>query len=205
MSQEDFFLIKQAKEQPAKYDFLYRKYADRVFNYFWYRTGHNKDLSEDLTQETFLRAFNDLKKFKYRGYSYFTYLLIIAHNLLVDYFRQPKSLSIEDLSADVAPYEITGDLVRKSDAESLWRAIQTLPPRHRDVLLMYYREGLSIKDIARVLNSSVNAVKLNLSRTRKKLIAHPYLQDIVGFLNAKRQYSQPKFLNNRIIGNDTKS
>lgn len=194
MQHEDVRLVEEAKREPAKYEALYTKYADRVFNYFWYRTGHDWALSEDLMQETFLRAFQHLNKFRNRGYSYLTYLLNIAHNLLVDHYRKPKSIPVEDLPTDAVPYEITEDLVRKSDAETLWRAIQSLPQRNRDALLMHYQDDKPIKDIAQIMNASENSVKLNLSRTRKKLSAHPYLKDIAGFAQKKRKATKARFL-----------
>lgn len=178
---------------PKAYEHVYRKYADKVFNYFWYRTGHDKPLSEDLMQETFLRAFQQREKYKAKGYSYLTYLLTIAHNLLVDYYRKPKSVPVEDLSTEEVPYEITEELANKSDAEALWRAVQTLPQTQRDALLMFYQQEIPIRDIAKVMNTSENAVKLNLSRTRKKLSEHPYLQDIGAFADVKRKYTKPRF------------
>lgn len=194
MQHEDVTLIEEAKREPAKYEALYTKYADRVFNYFWYRTGHDWALSEDLMQETFLRGFQHLERFRNRGYSYLTYLLNIAHNLLVDHYRKPKSIPVEDISTDIVPYEITEDLVRKSDAETLWRAIQTLPQHNRDALLMHYQDDKPIKDIARIMNTSENSVKLNLSRTRKRLATHPFLKDIAGFAQKKRKPTKAQFL-----------
>lgn len=194
MEHEDIKLVDAAKANSSAYEELYRKYANRIFNYFWYRTGHDRDLSEDLVQETFVRAFNHLPHFRNRGYSYLTYLLRIAHNLLVDHYRKPKSVRVEDLPTDNVPYEITEDLVRKSDAEALWRAIQALPRHKRDVLLMYYQQNIPIKDIARVLGTTENAVKLNLSRTRKRLATHPFLSDIRDFADRKREYKEPRFL-----------
>lgn len=194
MQHEDIELVQEAKREPAKYEALYIKYADRIFNYFWYRTGHDSALSEDLMQETFLRAFGHLKRFRNRGYSYLTYLLHIAHNLLVDHYRKPKSIPVEDVPTDTVPYEITADVVRKSDVEVLWRAIQTLPARNRDVLLMHYQSGMPIRDIARIMNASENSVKLSLSRTRKRLAMHPYLRDIGGFAQKKRNPTKARFL-----------
>lgn len=192
MNNEDTKLIQAAKQDSYAFEAIYRKYADRVFNYFWYRTGHNKALAEDLMQETFLRAFKHLKKFQIRGYSYLTYLLTIARRLLIDHYRKPTSVPIEDVE-DV-PYEITEDIVRKSDAEALWHAIQTLPSSNRDILLMRYQDEKPIKDIAIITGSTENAVKLNLSRTRKKLAGHAYLKDMASFRSKKRQQSKPKFL-----------
>jgi RNA polymerase sigma-70 factor (ECF subfamily) len=192
VNNEDTKLVEIAKSDPKSFEHLYKKYADKVFNYFWYRTGHDKALSEDLMQETFLKAFQNLQKFRIREYSYLTYLLTIARHLLIDYYRKPKSVSIEDVG-DI-PYEVTEDIKRKSDAEALWHAIQTLPTSNRDILLMYYQDKKSIKDIATITKSTENAVKLNLSRTRKKLSAHPYLKDMASFGKKKRVYTRPRFL-----------
>ena len=192
MNNEDTTLVQIAKKAPSEYEVLYKKYADKVFNYFWYRTGHDQALSEDLMQETFLRAFQHLKKFQIRGYSYLTYLLTIARRLLIDHYRKPSSVPIED--AENVPYEITEDLERKSDAEALWHAIQTLPSSNRDILLMHYQDEKPIRDIAIITGSTQNAVKLNLSRTRKKLSSHSYLKDMAGFGTKKRAYTKPKFL-----------
>jgi len=192
MNNDDIQLVALAKENPKEYDKLYTKYSDKVFSYFWYRTGHDKMLSEDLMQETFLRGFQYLDRFNNRGYSYLTYLITIARHLLIDHYRKPKSVPIEDVE-DI-PYEVAEDIERKSDAEALWHAIQTLPASNRDVLLMHYQDEKSIKDIATITESTENAVKLNLSRTRKKLAQHPYLKDMSGFGHKKRAYTKPRFL-----------
>ena len=194
---DDAIAVEQSIIDPKAYEHLYRKYADKVFNYFWYRTGHDKPLSEDLMQETFLRAFEHRSKYKAKGYSYLTYLLTIAHNMLVDHYRKPKSIPVEDLPTDVVPYEITEELVNKFDAEALWRAVQELPTQQRDALLMFYQQEMPVRDIAKVMNASENAVKLNLSRTRRKLSEHPYLQDISGFTDTKRKYTKPRFRNEK--------
>ncbi len=193
MNKDDIQLVALAKQNPKEYEKLYTKYSDKVFNYFWYRTGHDKPLSEDLMQETFLRAFQHLGRFNNRGYSYLTYLITIAHNVLVDHYRKPKSIPFE--AVEDIPFEITEDLERKSDAESLWRAIQYLPQSNRDKLLMKYQQNMSIKDIAVATGTTENAVKLSLSRTRKKLKEHPYIKDIAGFADKKRKQTQAQFLN----------
>lgn len=196
---QDALAIQASINHPKLYEDLYKKYANKVFNYFWYRTGHDRDLSEDLMQETFLRAFERRGKYKAQGYSYLTYLLTIAHNLLVDHYRKPKSVPVEDLDTDAVPFEITEDIEKKYDAEVLWRAVQSLPHQNRDILLMFYQEDMPVRDIAKVMNTTENAVKLNLSRTRKKLSEHPYLQDIGSFANTKKKYTKPQFLNKKKV------
>lgn len=195
MHEEDKEFIALAKQNKKKYELLYQKYADKVFNYFWYRTAHNKSLAEDMMQETFLRAFKHLDKFRHRGYSYFTYLLQIAHNILVDHWRKPKCESLESLNVDI-PYDIIRDIERKSNAEFLWKEIQELPEDSRDILLMRYQDDLPIKDIAKATKSSENAIKLKLSRLRRKLKDNHFVKDIAGFGRAIRKPTKPKFLNN---------
>ncbi len=192
MNKDDTNLVEQAKENPQLFEELYRKYADKVFNYFWYRTGHDKMLAEDFMQDTFVRAFKHLKKFNVRGYSYLTYLLTIARHILIDHYRKPASVPVEDVE-DV-PFEITQDIDKKSDGEALWHAVQTLPASNRDVLLMHYQQDMPIKAISKVTGASENAVKLNLSRTRKRLASHPYLRDIRDFADTKRKYTRPRFM-----------
>ncbi len=198
MENSDVEIIKKAKANSQIFEELYRKYADKVYNYFWYRTGHQKDVAEDLMQETFYRAFKHLSRFQIRGYSYLTYLLTIAHNILANYYRSKKMIPLSELGEigedfDV-PAEITESLERKDEARALWRAIQDLSSAERDALLMFYQKEMPIKDISRVMARSENAVKLILSRARKKLAQHPYLRDMVGFADQERKYTKPRYL-----------
>jgi RNA polymerase sigma-70 factor, ECF subfamily len=189
MNQKDTDLIKQAKKDTRSFEAIYNKYADKVFNYFWYRTGHDKVLSEDLMQETFLKAFVNIRKYEDNGFSYLSYLYTIARNLLIDHYRKPTVAPIEE--AEDVPIEITQDLEKKSDAETLWRAIQQLKASERDILLLFYKQEMSIKEIARIRKTTENAVKLSLSRIRKKLAQHPYLQDIGHFADTARVSRSP--------------
>lgn len=195
MENSDTEIIKRAKVNSKIFEELYKKYADKVYNYFWYHTGHQKDVAEDLMQETFFRAFRHLHRFQIRGYSYLTYLLTIAHNVLVNYYRSKKMIPLSELGGDIdIPAEITDTLERKVEAENLWKAVQDLSSTERDVVLMRYQKEMPIRDISRVMNRTENAIKLILSRARKKLAQHPYLRDMVGFSDQARAYTKPRFL-----------
>jgi RNA polymerase sigma-70 factor (ECF subfamily) len=194
MNQEDKKLVARAKQDPREFAALYKKYADDVFNYLWYRTGHNNDLAEDLMQEVFARAFRHLPKFRQRGYSYRTYLLTIARNLLINHFRRAPFVPLDE--ARRIPAEITQEqtVARRLAAENLWRAMQDLSVNERDAVLLHYRDGMPIKDIARVMKKSPNAVKINLSRARAKLRKHPFLQDMGRYANKVKTHARPRFL-----------
>lgn len=174
MSKEDAILVNKAKEDGRRFDRLYEKYYRKVYNFIYYRLGGDRNLAEDLTQETFTKAFAHLKRFEVRQYSYLTYLLTIARNLLVNHYRRPKSAPIA--YAENLPFEIKDEIENRSQIESLRRAIADLPAREREIMRLRYQKGMEIRDIAMNEGVSENAIKLLLSRARKRLSSHPYIQ-----------------------------
>lgn len=186
MKETDVILIKKAKKDKQKFEALYKKYINKIYNYFWYRVGHDQDVAEDLAQETFVRAYQALPQFRVTEKSYLSYLLAIAHNLLVNYYRSPKPISIETTGIDV-PEEIWSKLETKDNIRSMWRAIQQLSIKEQDILYLKYQKGYKVAEIAEIVGKSENAVKLILSRARKKLAAHPYLASMRGFSDQKQK------------------
>lgn len=192
MPPTDVQLITDAKQDTAAFEAVYRKYAPKVFNYFWYRVGHNKEVAEDLMQETFVRAFQALPKYVVKNGSYLTYLLTIAHNLLVNYYRTKQPVPLEE--AEKIPVEITDRVEHTLATEQLWQAIQDLPDSEKDAIYLMYREDKPVKDMAQIMGKSENAVKLLLSRARKRLRQHPKLTELVYLTDISTPYTKPRFL-----------
>tara|TARA_B100000745_G_C20104433_1_gene377921 strand:- start:545 stop:1153 length:609 start_codon:yes stop_codon:yes gene_type:complete len=192
MSTRDSKLLKNAQYDRQAFKEIYKKYYQNIYNYFWYRVGHDEDVAEDLAQDTFVRAFIALPRYRDTGRSYLSYLLTIAHNLLVNYYRTPKPISIEATGVDV-PEEIWSKLESKDNIRSLWRAVQQLPEAEKNVLYLKYQKGYKVAEIAKITNKSENAIKLILSRVRKKLKAHPYLQSISEFSEQERSYRSGRY------------
>ncbi len=191
----DKTLIARAKKDGREFEALYRKYADEVFNYLWYRLNYNREAAEDLTQETFVRAFEHLPKFQQRGYSYKTYLLAIAKNLWINYLKQQKvKFSLDELTEVPAEALQAEKVDKKIAAEKLWRAVQQLPHQEKDAILMRYREEMKIKEMAKIMAKTPNAVKIILSRARKKLKQEPSLRHIACLADIQRKYVRPRFL-----------
>lgn len=178
-AKEDKILIKKAQGNPEAYEALYKKYGKRLYNFFWRRAGRVKEVAEDLAQETFVKAYQKLPNFRLRAYSYFSYLLTIAHNTLVKYYKKPKPASLEELGdvPDSAPSDtLEKRLAAKEASDILWRAVESMP--EKEILFLKYRDGLKVKDIARFTGKSENAVKLALSRARKKLARRQELKEL---------------------------
>lgn len=165
---EDRKLILVAQKDPRAFRELYSKYEKNVYKYFLFRVDKNNHIAEDLTQDTFYRALKYLKTFRITGASYLTYLLRIAHNILVNYYRRKKAISIEDIAEPRAKE----DYMILFEKYTIWESVEGLIESEKQIIIMKYKEGLSVREISVVLNKSENAVKLHLSRARKKLKQH---------------------------------
>jgi RNA polymerase sigma-70 factor (ECF subfamily) len=168
MPNKDALLIEEAQKNNINFDVLYNKYKDKIFNYFLYRVGRNYDNAEELTQETFLKAFKALNRFVIQDCSYLTYLLKIAHNLLVNHYRSAKLVLKESVEDDRIT---TIDHVEtKLEAEKVWEeASKELTVAEERAMRLRYQNDLAVKDIAIDMQRTSNAVKLLLCHARKKL------------------------------------
>ena len=191
MDHSDRSLVVAAKRDQKQFDALYRRYFKTVYNYFWYRLDHDDDVAEDLTQDTFVRAFRRLDTYQVTEASYLSYLLTIAHNLLVNYYRRAKPVPLDSIP-DI-PVETWGQLEEDDTLDRLWQAIQTLSPTDRDVLYLKYGRGYTMAEIADITNKSENAVKLAVSRARKRLAASDHVQLIAQFGEINRSPSAPRY------------
>gem|GEM_PF-324188 len=166
--EDDQKLVQRAQENPVYFDQIYKKYHEPISQYFYFRTGENVQIAEDLTQETFYKALQYLEMFQPMNASYLTYLMRIAHNLLVNYYRRIQTLPLEGFENTflVTPKEEKEDLWMM---ELVWKVAATLQENEQKVLHMKYKDELSVKEIADLLGKTENAVKLHLSRGRKNL------------------------------------
>ena len=189
-SPEDIKLIEEAKQDSKNFQKIYNKYHQKVYNYFWYRNGHDRELAEDMMQETFMKAFRKLSDFQSRGYSYLTYLLTIAHNMLVNHFRDARGEAVE---LDRVPGHIVDNLDDEVDIDLMWREIYELPLIEREVLLLRYRRELPIREIAQITGKSENAVKLILPRARARLKQWGEPEVLTALPDLKKEYTEPQF------------
>lgn len=164
---EDAQLIAAAQERPELFGELYKKYAEVVREYFIRRLAGNSPLADDLMQEVFIRAFRYLPGFRMTNASYFTYLLRVAHNVLVNYYRRQRHDTVS-LSGDEGelPAAVMGEDTPERTMDVL---LAGLTETERAIMLWKYRDGLKVRDISVRCGKTENAVKLILSRTRKKM------------------------------------
>ncbi|MDD5747460.1 MAG: sigma-70 family RNA polymerase sigma factor [Actinomycetota bacterium] len=161
-------LVKRAKERdPEAFGELYDEYVDQIFRYIYYKVGNQND-AQDLTGQTFLKAFENIQYYETRDVSFSSWLFRIAHNLAVDFFRSEsrrENVPIDEQSPTPAakgnPMETAmADL----DSERLYLALQRLTHNQREVIVLKFIDNLSNAQIAEIMGVSVGAVKSTQKR-----------------------------------------
>ncbi|MCD6345105.1 MAG: sigma-70 family RNA polymerase sigma factor [Anaerolineae bacterium] len=164
---EERDLIARAKHDPEAFGMLYRRYVKRIYNYHYRHTG-NPGEAEDLTSRTFYRALRSIKRYHDRKASFQAWLFRIAHNLLVNWYRDQSRrrtvpLEVEDLLANHQGPE--SSVEGRERRESLLQAIERLPEERKTLLVLKFTEQLSNTEIGAVLGKSEGAIKSLYHRT----------------------------------------
>lgn len=151
---------------------IYAAHLGRVYGYVRARVPSPQD-AEDLTAETFLRAFRGLGRFRPRhDDATAAWLLRIAHNQVSNYYRQRRraAASLEDLAMEpIAPDDPAGAAERADGRRRLLALVAGLPPRHQEVIALKYFGGLRNQEIAALLALDQRTVAAYLSRALDEL------------------------------------
>tara|TARA_B100000927_G_scaffold266993_1_gene240822 strand:- start:1716 stop:2312 length:597 start_codon:yes stop_codon:yes gene_type:complete len=176
----DDVLIKKFKLGDNKsFDILLNKYQHRVFSYIFKMVKDN-ELANDIFQDVFIKVITSLKKDNYNHEGkLISWILRIAHNQVIDFYRKDSKMSIIGRSANVSPDFNIFDLINleedsiedlivsKQILKDVKRLVDHLPKDQKEVVFMRYFKEMSFKDIADVTNVSINT---SLGRMRYALI-----------------------------------
>ena len=150
------------------FDQLVRKYQSSVRRFFLNLTCGDRELSDDLAQETFLKAYTNIASFKNLS-SFSTWLYRIAYNEFYDYLRSRKETDDLDTLQVDAQYSVRQeDIGQKMD---LYRALAMLKDIERTCITLFYMEDQSIEKIAGITGCPAGTVKSHLSRAKDKMAA----------------------------------
>ena len=150
------------------YECLVKRYEPLV-NKLCLRYFRNSEIAEEITQESFLKAYNYLKKLEDPA-QFKSWVLRIASNLCTDRYRKIKRRKeIQEQVEKELDIETGQEAAVPEKAELLMEALEQLNEKDREIILMHYFSDLSIREIAVELSLGESAVKMRLSRVRDKL------------------------------------
>ena len=148
------------------FDTLVKKYQSPVRRFFLHQTLGDEELSDDLAQETFIKAYTHLASFKNLS-NFSTWLFRIAYNIFYDYIRNRKETSgLEDWEVD-ATYQT--EQRRIGEEMDIYRGLSLLKEAERTCITLRYMEDLSVDKIANITGMPSGTVKSHLSRGKEKL------------------------------------
>lgn len=158
------------------FDMLLRRHQDKTFNYIL-RIVKNEDIANDIFQETFVKVILTIRQGRYIENGKFpAWVSRIAHNLIIDYYRQEKSdnllsTSMEEVDIlnkkELCEGTIEDQLITEQIRDDVKMLITQLPDLQREVLTMRYYRNLSFKEIAEKTGVSINTA---LGRMRYAII-----------------------------------
>ena len=168
--------IKRAKANDQKaFNYLLDTFWDDIYGFQLKRTENEND-AEDITIQTFSKAFDKIESFD-ENYKFITWLTTISKNIHIDLLRKEKQSSSQVISKDNREVlQILDEspspedkLITEQHLAKLLRDIKKLKPHYQEVINLRYFQELSYKEISKELKEPINNVKVKLLRAKKLL------------------------------------
>jgi RNA polymerase sigma-70 factor (ECF subfamily) len=161
----------QAGDMSA-FSLLFDRYYDVVFRYVLFRMG-DRNLAEDITQETFLRALRRISSVNYQGKDIGAWFVTIARNLIFDHVKSSR-YRLESTTAEIVELSpsTSGPEQQVLDGathEELLRCVHKLNPDQQECIQLRFLQGLSVAETARIMDRNEGAVKALQHRAVRRL------------------------------------
>ena len=150
------------------FDQLVRKYQSPVRRFFLNQTLGDEQLSDDLAQETFIKAYVNISKFRAMS-SFSTWLMRIAYNVFYDEVRSRRPTEDVDTSVAVARQTASANENLKMDIYAALAALALLKPDERMCITLQLIDGYPIDQISKITGIAENTVKSHLRRGKEKM------------------------------------
>ena len=160
-------------ESTWSFERIYDEFKTPIYNYIYHLVG-NREQADDLTQDTFLKAFKALPKMD-ASLKLSAWLYRIATNTAYDALRRRKLISWlpwQDLDHEPADLESADPQETIETTELVRQALGYMPQTYRAALLLYTQQGFSYAEIAQTLGIAESGVKMYLSRARQSFREH---------------------------------
>ena len=138
---------------------LVQKYSSMVLQ-IAYQYSFNKSEAEDITQEVFIKLYNNIKKIKNEKHIK-AWLIRVTINLSIDYNRNYWNKNTTSLDENYKYFD--------EETKDVFNELKKLTPEYRNIIYLYYYQGYKISEISEILSMNQNTVSSYLTRARKEL------------------------------------
>lgn len=176
MLKDDELVVLYNEGNNRAFDILLERYQQKLFSYIFFIIKDQK-ISEDIFQETFMKAIVTIKSGRYtENGRFYSWLSRIAHNLIIDQFRTERNentISSEeggyDLlnNQDICEENIEESIINAQIMKDIRKLVDNLPANQKEIIMMRFYRNMSFKDIAEVTGTSINTA---LGRMRYAII-----------------------------------
>lgn len=165
---DEIALVRAARTDASAFNALYRRYRIRLYWYLRTRTATDEDAA-DLTQQTFLQVWDALPRYQERGLPFAAWLFRIARNLAANAARKRRDTIDWDTLPETLPSHTPDDLearaLHNETLAQLRALLRQLDPDKREMLILRFVAGLTVRELAVVLGTGEEAMKKRLGRT----------------------------------------
>ena len=178
---EETCLVDQARAgDPEAFAKLYDAYVERVTRYIYFRVSEGSD-TEDLVSQVFLKAWENLDRYKSGSSPFIAWLYTIARNLVIDHYRTKKNiLPLEEAIATPSDMEMPDEEAQMHfDLEAMRDSLQALSKDQQQVLILKYIAGLPNEEIAKIMGKQEGTVRGLQMRGLQTLAKHMKAQELI--------------------------
>jgi len=148
---------------------LYDKYQSGIYRFIYLKVGLREE-AEDLTHQVFLKSWQNISGYNFRGFPFSSWLYSIARNQVIDFYRLKKEIvRIESIAELKTENDSQISLDKKTDLARVKNAILELNDEQQNVIILRFIEDFSISETALALDKSESAIKLLQHRAVKNL------------------------------------
>jgi RNA polymerase sigma-70 factor (ECF subfamily) len=169
---EEIDLVRRAiRGDGDAFGVLYGRYLDAIYRYIFFRIHDHHD-AEDLSEETFIRAWENLPRYQIRKVRFSAWLYRIAHNVTVDYLRKRRPAPITDEALSLIPAagpSLEGIVQHDEDVGRLIESLEVLTEEEQTVIILRFVEGRSHREVAEVIDKSEGSCRVVQHRALSKL------------------------------------
>lgn len=147
---------------------FYEQYKDKVFTYLMYRLNFNRVVAEDLLMDIFLKAYEKFKLYDVNRGSFKNWIFTIAHNRLVNHWRDSDKVNPLDGSTTQSADRLEDLTDKKMELKGIRRILTMMDKSNGELLSLRYVHDFSVGEMAEILKKREEAVRTALSRAVKQ-------------------------------------